>query len=169
VSKNATKFKIRHFEAADGPFCHRLRSEAFYRIFSLEMGHEAIEAGATPYSPEEFGKLIGALDSFVAETGSDPVGFCTIRYPDERTAEILYVYVDLVHLGEGIGSSLMAHAERWIRERHPEVTSIVLDTAVPGYNQRFYERLGYSVLGPTACRYPAAEVPAVRLHKRIMP
>ena len=166
MSKNKTKIKIRSFETADGRFCHRLRSAAFHRIFSLELDQDAVEAGAGAYSPEDFGKLIGALDSFVAEAGSDPVGFCTIRYPDERTAEILYVYVDLTHLGEGIGSSLVAHAERWVRERHPEVISIVLDTAVPDYNQKFYERLGYSVLGPAVCRYPAGEVRAVRLVKR---
>ena len=99
--------------------------------------------------------------------GSEPVGFSTIRYPEPGTAEILYVYVDLGQLGQGIGTRLVRHAEHWIRGKHPEVTSIVLDTAVPEYNQAFYEHLGYAEQGRTVCRYPTGEVAAVRLIKSV--
>jgi hypothetical protein len=44
----------------------------------------------------------------------------------------------------------------------------VLDTAVPNYNQAFYENLGYTQLSHTVCRYPAGEVAAVRLIKRVV-
>lgn len=112
--------------------------------------------------------MIGALDSFVAWQGGARIGFVTIRYPEVTTAEILYVYVDLDHLGEGIGSRLVRHAEDWIERKHPEVTGIVLDTAVPRYNQAFYENLGYTEYTHTVCRYPAGEVAAVRLTKRVV-
>ncbi len=161
------RFSIRPLAAADGPFCHALRREAFFEVFSHELDAGAVRAGAGAFSAEEFGSLIGALDSFVVVEGGARVGFCTIRYPDPATAEILYVYVDLACLGRGIGSRLMRHAEHWIGERHPEVTSIVLDTAVPEYNQKFYEKLGYAEVGPTVCRYPAGDVAAVRLVKHV--
>jgi len=158
---------IRHFEAADGPFCHALRREAFLKVFSRDLEDREVQAGAEAFDPEEFGRMIGKLESFVVTDGTEPVGFCTIRYPEEGTAEILYVYVDLARLGEGIGSMLVRHAEHLIRENHPEITSIVLDTAVPGYNQAFYEHLGYTQHGHTVCRYPAGEVRAVRLMKDV--
>jgi GNAT superfamily N-acetyltransferase len=158
---------IRPFEPADGRFCHGLRRQAFLEIFSLELDDRAVKAGAEAYDPEEFGRLIGAMDSFVAMEGPDRVGFCTVRYPGRRVAEILYVYVDPGRLGQGIGTRLVNHAERWVNEKHPEVTSVVLDTAVPDYNQKFYENLGYSELGQTVCRYPAGEVGAIRLIKRV--
>lgn len=161
------RFSIRPFDAADGPFCHALRREAFLRVFSRDLDTHAIRAGAEAFDPEEFGEMIGALDSFVVMEGAERVGFCTIRYPEEATAEILYVYVDLAHLGEGIGSRLVRQAESWITEQHPEVTSIVLDTAVPRYNQAFYEHLGYAEHSRTVCRYPAGEVKAVRLVKGV--
>jgi GNAT superfamily N-acetyltransferase len=162
------RFSIRPLDAADGPFCHALRRQAFLRVFSRDLDSRAVRAGAEAFDPEEFGEMIGALDSFVVMEGAERVGFCTIRYPEEATAEILYVYVDPARRGEGIGSRLVSHAERWIRDKHPEVTSIVLDTAVPRYNQAFYEHLGYAEHCETVCRYPAGEVKAVRLVKSVV-
>lgn len=160
---------IRRFRPEDGAFCHNLRREAFLRIFSDRLDAGSIGAGADAYDKHEFARLLDGMDSFVAEKGCERAGFCTIRYPEPETAEILYVYVDLHRLGEGVGSALVAHAERWISDRHPKVTSIVLDTAVPAYNQEFYEKLGYCELGPVVCRYPAGEVKAVRLVKKLKP
>jgi GNAT superfamily N-acetyltransferase len=167
MSKMKAKIDIRPFEAGDGPFCYALRRGAFHRVFSRELDPRAIETGAEAYDPDEFGRLSGGRESGGALEAPERVGFCTIRYPEEKTAEILYVYVDLARLGEGIGSRLVDHAERWIRENHPEVISIVLDTAVPEYNQKFYENLGYSELGPVVCRYRTGEVRATRLIKQV--
>jgi ribosomal protein S18 acetylase RimI-like enzyme len=158
---------IRPFEAADGPFCHALRREAFIDVFGRELDGAAVRAGAEAFEPEDFGRMIGSMDSSVAFKGADRVGFCTVRYPDQATAEILYVYVDPAHRGRGIGTRLVRHAECRIRDNHPEVTVIVLDTAVPRYNQAFYEHLGYVPYGHTVCRYPAGEVKAVRLIKHV--
>lgn len=162
------RFSIRPFEAADRSFCHALRREAFIKVFSRELDSQAVKAGTDAYDPEEFGRRIGRLDSFVAMDDDERVGFCTVRYPEANTAEIVYVYVDLARVGEGIGKRLVNHAERWIREQHPEVTSIVLDTTAPKYNQAFYEKLGYAELSHTVYRYPAGEVAAVRLMKSVV-
>ena len=158
---------IRRFEPGDGPACHAMRREAFLKVFSAELEGDAIEAGADAFDVTGFGQLLGSTDSFVAIEEGERVGFCTIRYPHPETAEILYVYVDLARVGRGIGKRLVGHAERWITEKHPEVTSIILDTAVPKYNRAFYEKLGYQELGPTVCRYPTGAVAAVRLVKRL--
>jgi GNAT superfamily N-acetyltransferase len=167
VSAPAKPVAIRPFRAPDAAYCHGLRRRAFLEVFGGLLDPGAIKAGADAYDREEFGNLIGALDSFVAMDGRKRVGFCTIRYPEKSIAEILYVYVDLACLGKGIGTQLVRYAEWWIAERHPDVSSIVLDTAVPDYNGKFYEKLGYSRLGPTLCRYPAGEVAALRLRKTV--
>jgi ribosomal protein S18 acetylase RimI-like enzyme len=161
------RFSIRPFEPADGHFCHALRREAFLKVFSRELEAHAVRAGAEAFDPVEFGRMIGEMDSFVATDGAERVGFCVIRYPERGTAEILYVYVDLARLGQGIGSRLVSHAEAWIREKHPDVSAIVLDTAVPRYNQAFYEHLGYTEQGRAVCRYPTGEANAVRLMKSV--
>jgi ribosomal protein S18 acetylase RimI-like enzyme len=167
MGRKEDKVSVRPFEPADGPFCHALRREAFLKVFSADLDERAVRTGAEAFDPDEFERLIGGLDSFVAIEGTVRVGFCTIRYPEREKAEILYLYIDPGHRGTGIGTLLMHHAERWIAERHPEVTSIVLDTAVPSYNQGFYEGFGYRELGPIVCRYPDGEIPAVRLIKPI--
>jgi GNAT superfamily N-acetyltransferase len=167
MGEASDRYAVRPFEAPDGAFCHKLRREAFLKVFSLELTADQVRAGADAFDVDEFGKIIGALDSFVVWDGSRRVGFCTIRYPNEQKAELLYVYVHLGHLGEGIGSLLVRHAERWIRQQRPKVTTIVLDTAVPRYNQAFYENLGYAEHSRTVCRYPAGQVAAVRLAKTV--
>lgn len=166
MARSDQRLRIRPFRPEDGPACHAMRHEAFIKVFSRELDANTTAAGATAYDPEAFSRMIGAMDSFVAAKDDVPVGFCTVRYPDAITAELLYVYVDLARLREGIGTRLVRHAEAWIQKYHPGVTSIVLDTAVPRYNQAFYQKLGYAETGRTVCRYPDGEVSAVRLVKK---
>ncbi len=158
---------IRPFESGDARACHAMRCEAFRAVFSGDLSPEAVEAGARAYDPEEFGELLGRLDSFVAVDGGEPVGFCTVRVLDGATAEILYLYIKPDRVKQGIGTKLARHAESWIAGRYPDVSRLVLDTAVPSYNQAFWERSGFSVVGPSVCRYPAGDVPAVRLAKSL--
>lgn len=158
---------IRPFASGDAEACHGMRCEAFRTVFSGELSPEAVDAGVEAYDAAEFGELLGRLHSFVAVDGGEPIGFCTARVLDATTAEILYLYIKLDRLKQGIGTKLARHAESWIAQRYPGISTLVLDTAVPSYNRAFWERSGFSEVGPSVCKYPAAAVPAVRLAKKL--
>jgi len=159
---------VRPFSAHDADACFRMRREAFIRVFCQELGPKEVDAGANAYKAGEFAEMIGAMHSFVAMDGQEPVGFCTVRLLDPATAEILFLYVGLDRVKQGVGTRLLHHAERWVAERYPDVFRVVLDTAVPLHNRRFYEKLGYSESAKSVCKYPNREVPAVRLSKSLI-
>ena len=49
----------------------------------------------------------------------------------------------------------------------PDIDTIVVDTIIPKYNQKFYEKMGYEKVGESFCDYPLAKIGAVRLEKLI--
>ena len=160
--------EIRPFNPRDAEACLRMRSDAFTRVFSEELEPEAVSAGVNAYTANDLTQMASTMPSFVARKGEeDPIGFCTVRLLDRSTAEILFLYVNLDHLKHRIGCHLLQYVEKWIAERYPEVSDVVLDTAIPLYNQRFYEKFGYSIIGLSVCTYPDAEIPAVRLSKKL--
>jgi ribosomal protein S18 acetylase RimI-like enzyme len=166
--------RIRPFAPADGPACHALRHRAFVEIFTGELSPTAVAAGADAYDATEFGALLTGLETVVAEEaaegalgGGGPVGFCTVRFLDDTTAEILYLYVSSACRGRGIGRALGDWAERWLAECHPRIRALVLDTAVPRYNRGFWEALGFRAIGESRCRYPDGDVVALRLGKTV--
>lgn len=124
------------------------------RVFSQELSPQAVDVDAEVYDPSEFGRMIDSMDSFVAEDGGQPVGFCTVRLLDETTAEILCLNVNLDHIKQGIGTCLVRHVEKWIARRYPDISKLVLDTAVPVYNQKFWETMGYTKIGGSVCKCP---------------
>jgi GNAT superfamily N-acetyltransferase len=183
----SSAIRIRPFTPADGPTCHALRRRAFLEVFAGELSPAAVAAGADAYDPDAFGALLAELETFVAEeTGeterteraeevgkagktaaAEPIAFCTVRFLDETTGEILYLYVSPAHRGHGLGRTLGAWVERWLAEEHPRLRSLVLDTAVPLYNRGFWEALGFRALGESRCRYPDGDVVALRLGKTL--
>jgi GNAT superfamily N-acetyltransferase len=159
--------RIRNFRAADGAACHELRRAAFLGVFGGFLSQEAARAGAQSYGVAEFAERIGAMETCVAVRGGVMIGFCTIRVLPATSAELLYLYVASDHRGTGVGSQLARHTEQQVLRSHPEITTLFLDTAVPEYNQSFWERLGYRPAGPSSCDYPSGRIPAVRLEKRV--
>jgi GNAT superfamily N-acetyltransferase len=159
--------EIRDYQHGDREACHELRRSAFSGIFSSFLDKEAIRAGAESYGVSEFGERIGAIETFVATLGEIPVGFCSIRIHSPEQAELLYLYVRADHRGAGIGSQLVRHAEERVSRAHPELVTLFLDTAVPGYNGTFWERMGYRPVGTSYCEYPTGKIPALRFEKRV--
>ena len=51
------------------------------------------------------------------------------------------------------------------RASFPGISRLVLVTAVPAYNQAFYERLGYTGVGEEEIAYPTATVAVVKMAK----
>jgi ribosomal protein S18 acetylase RimI-like enzyme len=158
---------MRDYRAEDGLACHALRRRAFLDDFSQSLPQDAVQAGADSYGVSEFAKRIGAMETSVATVDDVVAGFCSIRLLSPTRAEVLYLYVDSEHRRSGIGARLARHAEQRVSSAHPELETLFLDTAIPEYNQAFWERIGYQLVGPSSCDYPTGRIPAVRLEKRV--
>lgn len=169
MSSRTNSVIIRPFSIEDAEACFRIRSEAFVREFYEEIGPEAVAAGVNAFMPDDYKRMAKTRPCFVAEDNGDPVGFYTLKIINDTTAELLFLYVKLDRIKSGIGTNLARHAERWLAEKYPGITDLILDTIIPRYNQAFYERLGYSHIEERTCCYPGREVRAVRLGKKLSP
>jgi GNAT superfamily N-acetyltransferase len=158
---------IRDYSPEDGEVCHELRRAAFLGVFSKTLPQDAVRAGAESYGVSEFVDRISAMETFVASVGGVVVAFCSMRPLTTTRAELLYLYVSPHHQGTGIGSRLARYVERHVTSSHPELETLFLDTAVPEYNQAFWEHMGYQSAGTSVCDYPTGQIPAVRLEKRV--
>jgi len=159
--------EIRDFRVEDGEACHQLRRGAFLEVFSSFLPADAVRTGAESYSVAEFTRRIHALETFVAVALGGVVGFCSVRMVSPTRAELLYLYVSSGCQMTGVGSQLVRHAEWRVSVARPELTAFFLDTAVPEYNQSFWEHMGYVLVGPSSCEYPSGKIPAVRLEKHL--
>lgn len=87
----------------------------------------------------------------VAECQTEVVGIIGVgvfRYYEKNGTygRLLALVVDERQRGNGIGKSLVAEAERWLKER--EVSSIIVNCGKQRSDtHRFYERLGYEETG----------------------
>jgi ribosomal protein S18 acetylase RimI-like enzyme len=159
--------EIRDYRSEDGAACHELRRAAFLGIFRRFLPKDAFQAGAESYGFDDFAERIGAMATFVATVDESVVGFCSMQVPSPTCAELLYLYIGSVHRGAGLGSRLVRHAEQRVSKAHPNLEKFFLDTAVPEYNQSFWERVGYRQVGTSFCDYPTGRIPAVRLEKGV--
>jgi GNAT superfamily N-acetyltransferase len=160
---------FRRFRPGDAAFCFRCRAAAFIVEFRDELSPAAIAACVNAYLPEDYVRMAGELEFFVAEEGGEPAGFVTMGRAGPAEAEIPLLYVDLARLGRGLGTRCLRHAEDWIAAHWPEVATLFLDTIIPRYNGGFYRRLGFAEDGETICAFPGASLPALRFRKRMRP
>jgi len=117
--------------------------------------------------PGDFIQISENLPIIVAFENQLQVGFIAARYIEQSKIEILFLYVRLDALGKGIGTMLAKHFESWVSQHDSLIQQIVVDTAVPKYNQRFYQKIGYSEVGCSECNYPDGSIRAVRLAKNL--
>jgi ribosomal protein S18 acetylase RimI-like enzyme len=165
MSRMQGSIEIRPAVAADAAACHEMRRRAYSEVFSRYLDGKTAVAGANAYTVAEFTGHVSDMPTSVAVVDGEAVGFCTVRRLDEREAELLWLYVRLDHLREGIGTVLATHAEELAMRRFPGISRLVLVTVVPQYNQSFYEGLGYRKVGEERVSYPTAAVDVVRLGK----
>jgi GNAT superfamily N-acetyltransferase len=144
-----------------------VRSRAFIVAFHKEIGPETVAAGVNAHMPADYVEMAGTHEFFVVEDKGSRVGFFTFKRVDRTTAEISLVYVDLDHLGKGIGSRCIGYIEVWIGSTWPEVGTLFLDTIIPKYNGGFYEKMGFEPAGEAVCRFPGCQVRAVRFEKTL--
>ena len=80
----------------------------------------------------------------VGEDPQGPVGVVRFDMQDER-AEVS-IYLAEPRMGQGLGSGLLAAAERWLVNARPEVSALVAETlAGNAASQRLFEDSGYSL------------------------
>jgi GNAT superfamily N-acetyltransferase len=174
--------KLRPFRPTDADICFRLRADAYVNEFYDELGAEAVVAAIAAFLPQDYVNMAqsGAIrvaacaqsetataPDKAAEHAAEVVGFCVVRRPTEETGEVFLIYVRSDFQRRGIGRLLLRWAEEWLRRELPGLEEIVIDTVIPNYNQRFYERMGYAVRSRGPHAFPGRTVEAVRLVKQI--
>jgi L-amino acid N-acyltransferase YncA/ribosomal protein S18 acetylase RimI-like enzyme len=172
---------LRPFRPADADVCFRIRADAYVHEFFAELGAEAVVAAIGAFLPSDYVHMAREGAICVAEnasaesessegeqpgSASEVVGFCVARRVDEATGEVFLIYIRRDFHHQGIGRLLLRWAEAWLKEEAPRLERIIIDTVIPGYNQRFYERMGYEVLSRHPHEFPGRTVEAVRLVKR---
>ncbi len=158
---------IRPFKDSDAETVFKLRAEAFVTQFYEELGPERCAAGINAYMPSDYLRMAKDMKFFIAEDQGAPVGFYTIKLDDEKTAELLFMYISTKSLRRGIGAQLIHHSEDWIRKNWTAVKTYVVDTGIPKYNGDFYRRMGFVDSGKSACPFPDLPIPALRLSKNL--
>jgi ribosomal protein S18 acetylase RimI-like enzyme len=159
--------KIKPFLPSNARACCSLRTDAFKELFVKEIGDNATRVGIEAYSPENLILLAENNPFFVAKTYNALVGFIGSKIHDKRTIEILFLYVDLNFLKRRIGSELLLHFEEHVRNNLTDIDTIIVDTIIPKYNQKFYEKMGYDKVGESFCDYRSAKIRAVRMEKHL--
>lgn len=169
ASETATSsvIKLRPFTAADAEDCFRIRTEAFLQEFFYEQDPAVIAAGINAYLPSDYIRMSETAYACVATDEDRVIGFFVLKILDPATAELMLLYLASGYKGKGIGTLLIDHMESWLGEYHPGVSQVELDTIVPGYNQKFYEKMGYVEDGESELRYPGMTVKAVRMAKKL--
>ncbi|CAJ36251.1 GNAT family N-acetyltransferase [Methanocella arvoryzae] len=126
-----------------------------------------IAAGINAYMPSDYVHMGETMIAFVATSGGEVVGFYFVKQLDPSTAELMLLYVKGGYKGKGIGTVLLDHMESLLRTRYPGTRRVELDTIVPGYNGKFYEKKGFCRTGESELRYPDRIVKAVRMAKEL--
>ena len=163
------RIRIRRFEARDAEICFKIRSDAFIQKFYGELGLREISAGVNAFMPNDYIHMAQSMPFFVAEEAGDIIGFFTIERKDTEVAELPLIYIDLKHLGRKIGRAFIEYIEAWIKTNWPGVTTLIVDTVIPEYNSGFYRKSGFLPHGNAVCHFPAMDVPALRLMKKLDP
>ena len=136
----ASKFKIRSACHGDSLAIASLISQLGYPTSSGEMN-------------ERLAAILPAADymTFVAEHNEEVVGMIGVAvghyYEKNGTyGRLLALVVDGNCQGHGIGASLVAEAERWLKERG--ANSVIVNSGKQRKDaHRFYQRLGYEETG----------------------
>ena len=158
---------IRKFKPDDAETCFRLRSNAFIQKFHNELSLQEIASAVNAYMPIDYIRMAEEMPFFIVEENNRIFGFFNLKRKDERTAELPLIYMDLDTLGKGIGSACMDYIEGWLASNWKEINKLIVDTVIPKYNSKFYEKAGFKPLGDVYCEFPGNKIKALRLAKKL--
>jgi putative acetyltransferase len=129
--------RIRSANPADADELLAIRRDAIMAL-AEEYGRMAAERWATAAHPDRATEAIASNSVWVTECGSKVVGWVEVR-----GATIESLYVSSAAACRGVGSALLAHAERHIRDAGASVAYL---DASPNA-EAFYARRGYRRVG----------------------
>ena len=158
---------IRKFKPDDAETCFRLRSNAFIQKFHNELSLQEIASAVNAYMPNDYIRMAEEMPFFIVEESDKMLGFFNLIRKDARTAELPLIYIDLDTLGKGIGSACIDYIEQWLSSNWKEVTNLIVDTVIPKYNSKFYEKVGFKPIGGTYCEFLGRKIKALRLAKKL--
>jgi GNAT superfamily N-acetyltransferase len=129
--------KIRSANPTDADELLAIRRDAIM-AFAEEYGRVAAERWASGAPPDRAARAIATNSVWVTECGSTVVGWVEVS-----GATIESLYVSSAAARRGVGSSLLAHAERHIHATGASVAYLdASPNAEPFYTRRGYERIG---------------------------
>jgi putative acetyltransferase len=129
--------RIRSANLTDAGELLAVRRDAIMAL-AEEYGRVAAERWATAAHPDRAAKAIATNSVWVTESGSKVVGWVEVS-----GAKIESLYVSRVAARRGVGSSLLTHAERQIRDAGGSIAYL---DASPNA-EAFYARRGYRRVG----------------------
>lgn len=158
---------IRKFKPDDAEACFRLRSDAFIQKFNDELSLQDIASAVNAYMPGHYIRMAQEMPFFIVEGDGRIYGFFNLKREDLNTAELPLIYVGLDALGKGIGSACIDYIEEWLSSNWKEVTNLIVDTVIPKYNRKFYEKMGFKPIGDAYCEFLGHKIKALRLAKKL--
>ena len=113
---------------------------------------------------ERTANAIKEHEYYVAEIDNQVVGFARLNYPEEKTVEIMALYVHPDFQKKGVGSTLIQEICRLKKENG--YTQLVLWTIKNGPSVGFYQKQG---LAPSNMeeKYWKFDIPIIRFEKEI--
>jgi GNAT superfamily N-acetyltransferase len=158
---------IRKFKPDDAETCFRLRSNAFIQKFNNELSPQEIASAVNAYMATDYTQMAVEMPFFIAEASDKIIGFFNLKREDENTAESPQIYIDLDMLGKGIGSACIDYVENWLSSNWNDINKLIVDTVIPKYNSKFYEKVGFKPIGNAYCEFMALKIKALRLEKNL--
>lgn len=162
---------IRPFASRDAKSCFKIRSKIFIKSYYDDIGSDAVVMGVNAYLPDSFIAMAENMPIFVAQSKetSECIGFIAPRILKdiENAVEILFLYVDPDHQRSGVATKLVDYFEDWMITSHPHIDRIIIDSAMPKYNQAFYEKVGFKVIGYNVARYTTGKVRSLCMAKEL--
>jgi GNAT superfamily N-acetyltransferase len=158
---------IRKFNPDDAETCFRLRSDAFIQKFHDELSLKDIASAVNAYMPNDYIRMAQEMPFFVVEENEAVFGFFNLKRKDLKTAELPLIYIDLNTLGKGIGTACIDYIEEWLSSNWKEVKILIVDTVIPKFNSKFYEKMGFKPIGDAYCEFLGHKIKALRLAKKL--
>ena len=158
---------FRSFLPDDAEFCYHLRNQVIRDQFKDRLQPEEVAAAVNAYQPADYIRMAGQGSLFIIEHDGRRTGFFYLKRIDSTVAELCLIYIEHRDHGKGIGRACIETIDQWVSTHWSEVTTLVVVTFVPGYNAKFYQKVGFTPQEQTVCVLSGMPVKALRLSRPV--